>query len=278
MSLIPTTVRAEIESRLTRIEADQGVRILFAIESGSRAWGFASPDSDFDVRFVYARSPEWYFSIDVERKRDVLEYGVVDEIDLNGWDVRKALQLFRKSNPVFVEWLHSPITYLKRGEFADAAGRLVPEVMSKTAATHHYRSMAKTNRPVPSGEGLVRTKKYFYSLRAMLAVRWLERFEAAPPMEFERLLVLLDDQPTLRTTILDLLEKKRSLPELGLGPAIPQFEEYLDAEMARLKDRSGLDSAGAAAEAGVIDSRLNELFRETVLRAWNPRDSDEAQL
>jgi predicted nucleotidyltransferase len=263
MSVIPHSVRDEILARLARIEEEERVRILLAVESGSRAWGFASADSDFDVRFVYARQSDWYFSIDVEKKRDVLEFGVVDEIDLNGWDVRKALQLFQKSNPVFVEWLQSPLVYLEQEGFANATRQLIPDVLSRSAATHHYRSMVKTNRPSPSPEGLVRTKKYFYALRAVLAVRWLKRFDTAPPMEFERLLVLLDDQPELLTAILELLEKKRSSPELGLGPAVPLFDQFLDAEMARTETVDAADSRQSDATP-----LLNALFRRTVTEAW----------
>lgn len=263
MSVIPHDVRSEIIARLHRIEAEEHVRILIAVESGSRAWGFASSDSDFDVRFVYARPSDWYFSIDLEKKRDVLEFGVLDEIDLNGWDVRKALQLFHKSNPVFVEWLQSPIVYLEQGTFVAAARQLIPDVFSRSAATHHYRSMAKTARTSPSPEGLVRTKKYFYALRAVLAVQWLKRFGSAPPMEFERLLVLVEDQPELLTAILELLEKKRSAPELGLGPAVPLFEQFLNAEMNRTETVDASDTRHPNAT-----SPLNALFRRTVTEAW----------
>ncbi len=100
-------IREEIVERLRETEEKEEVRILMAIESGSRAWGFASPNSDYDVRFVYVRKKDWYLSIDSEEKRDVIEYPVVDDIDLNGWDIRKALRLFRKSNPAFVEWIQS---------------------------------------------------------------------------------------------------------------------------------------------------------------------------
>ena len=96
------------------------MRVLLAVESGSRAWGFASPNSDYDARFIYSSAPDWYLSIDLEDKHDVIEYPIVDEIDLNGWDVRKALRLFARSNPAFVEWIQSPTIYLERGGFADS--------------------------------------------------------------------------------------------------------------------------------------------------------------
>ena len=102
-AVIPTEVRTEILRRLKLAEQTHQVRILFAIESGSRAWGFASPNSDYDVRFVYIHEPQWYQAVDLEERRDVIEYPILDEIDLNGWDVRKALRLFWKSNPAFIE-------------------------------------------------------------------------------------------------------------------------------------------------------------------------------
>src|SRR6476660_157121 len=118
---IPPDVHTEILRRLAWAEAEHGVRIVMAIESGSRAWGFASPNRDFDVRFIYAHPREWYVAVDLEERRDVIEYGITDDIDLNGWDLRKALRLFWKSNPAFVEWIQSPIRYIERGGFRTGA-------------------------------------------------------------------------------------------------------------------------------------------------------------
>ena len=109
LEAIEPEIRKEILRRIAAAEQEHGVKVLYAVESGSRAWGFASPNSDYDVRFIYAHPKEWYLTVDVEDKRDVIEYTIVDEIDINGWDVRKALKLFWKSNPAFVEWLQSPI-------------------------------------------------------------------------------------------------------------------------------------------------------------------------
>lgn len=101
-----------IRSRLDAIQASENVCIVYACESGSRAWGFPSADSDYDVRFIYVRPVEWYLSID--DKRDVIECPVEDGLDINGWDLRKALRLSRKSNPPLLEWLGSPIVYLQK--------------------------------------------------------------------------------------------------------------------------------------------------------------------
>jgi predicted nucleotidyltransferase len=114
----------EIGRRLRRVEQDHAVRVLFACESGSRAWGFPSRNSDYDVRFIYIRPEDWYLSIDLERRRDVIELPIEDEFDINGWDVRKALKLFVKSNPPLLEWLNSPVVYLEHGTLASSLREL----------------------------------------------------------------------------------------------------------------------------------------------------------
>lgn len=232
---IPADVHAEIMCRLQRAEAEHGVRILLAVESGSRAWGFASPDSDYDVRFLYAHPPRWYQAVDLEEKRDVIEYPIVDDIDLNGWDVRKALRLLRKSNPAFVEWIRSPIRYLERGAFAAEARRLLPEVYSVTNGLYHYRSMAKTNYRGYLREDQVRLKKYFYALRPLLATLWLERYATPAPIEFEALLHLIEDRPSLLADIQDLQARKRVAPETWVGDVVPSLNAFIEQELARLE-------------------------------------------
>src|ERR1041384_5397026 len=105
---IDSQIAEEIRSRLAAVEADEAVKVLLAVESGSRAWGFESSDSDYDVRFVYVKRRELYLSIDLELQRDVIERPITDDIDLSGWDIRKALKLFQKWNPPFLEWIQSP--------------------------------------------------------------------------------------------------------------------------------------------------------------------------
>ncbi len=141
--MIPYDVKEEIIRRLERAENEHNVRILMAIESGSRAWGFASPNSDYDVRFIYAHDPDWHLAVDLEERRDVIEYPITDEIDLNGWDLRKAIRLFWKSNPAFVEWIQSPIDYINRGSFKADAFNALPKIYAVDCGIHHYRSMAK---------------------------------------------------------------------------------------------------------------------------------------
>jgi len=138
-------IKKEILIRLHAAEREHEVKILYACESGSRAWGFASPDSDYDVRFIYAHKKNWYLSFDVERRRDVIEYPIVDEIDCSGWDVRKALYLFTRTNGALLEWLKSPIVYIDQGNFAQNIREYAPKALNKIALCYHYSHMARSN-------------------------------------------------------------------------------------------------------------------------------------
>ena len=170
MHAVDQEMQAEILRRLKHAEREHDVRILYACESGSRAWGFASADSDYDVRFIYARPLEWYLAFDVERQRDVIEYPIVDEIDCNGWDIRKALYLFSRTNGALLEWLGSPIRYIEKGEFARNLRDYAPEAISRVALCYHYSHMARGNARGYLFKGQVRLKKYFYVLRPLLAL------------------------------------------------------------------------------------------------------------
>jgi uncharacterized protein len=143
--LTENSTEKEILKRLAAAEKEHDVRIVYACESGSRAWGFASPDSDYDVRFIYVRPEQWYLSFDIERRRDVIEYPIVDEIDCSGWDLKKTLYLFTRTNGALFEWLNSPITYIESGSTARSLRSFAPEVFNPTALCYHYSHMAKSN-------------------------------------------------------------------------------------------------------------------------------------
>lgn len=264
--MIPEAIQTEILRRLRAAEAEHGVKILLAVESGSRAWGFASPNSDFDVRFIYVHERDWYLSID--EKREVIEYPIVDEIDLNGWELRKALRLFRTSNPTFVEWLKSPIVYMEHGPFAPGCRALLPEVYSCVRGIFHYVSMAKTNYRSHLRENLVPIKKYFYALRPLLCVRWLETYGHPAPLEFEKLLHLLGAQEELLADIQRLLEQKRITPEMGLAPQVASIHAFIEAELLRLEGLN-LERTQPTEEP---TSRLNELFRRCLPEGGEPND------
>jgi predicted nucleotidyltransferase len=261
--MIPTNVRDEILRRMQAAESEHNVRILLAVESGSRAWGFGSPNSDYDARFIYAHPRDWYLSVSLEEQRDVIEYPIVDEIDLNGWDLRKALRLFSKSNPAFAEWIQSPIVYGEQTAFAGEARRLLPAVYSVEHGIYHYRSMAKTNYRGYLRADLVPLKKYFYVLRPLLSVKWLERYRCASPIEFQKLLHLVESDPVLVNDINALLERKRAAPEMGLEAPVASIHRFIERELERLES-----TVPAMSQKFDNFSILNQLFRKIVNDAW----------
>lgn len=258
-------MRDEILRRLRDAETEHDVKILYACESGSRAWGFASPDSDYDVRFIYARTQEWYLSFDIERRRDVIEYPIVDEIDCGGWDIRKALYLFTRTNGALFEWLHSPIIYIEAGPFAKQLRALAPRAVNNIALCYHYSHMARGNAREYLFSDKVRLKKYFYVLRPLLAIRYIQGGLGVPPVEFEKLVEAVAPAE-LKPAIAGLLDLKRRTPELGLGDPIPEIGKYITSEL----EHHGVEFSGQGrpdilSKQEILDT-LNALFRTTVMQ------------
>lgn len=256
-------VRAEILRRLQAAEIEHDVRILYACESGSRAWGFASPDSDYDVRFIYVRRPEWYLSFDIERRRDVIEYPITDEIDCGGWDIRKALHLLTRTNGALMEWLNSPVRYIEKGSFAESMRALAPRVMNPVALCYHYSHMARGNTREYLFTQQVRLKKYFYILRPLLAIRYIQQGMGVPPVEFARLLDSVLPE-SLRPSIDRLLDLKRNTEELGMGAQVPEINQFIEQELER--HGSAFSGQGRPDIPGKeeVHGQLNEIFRTAV--------------
>ena len=224
-------MREKIQEQLRRIEEAENIKILFAVESGSRAWGFASPDSDYDVRFIYIRRLEDYLRLNTIR--DVIELPIDDALDINGWDLQKTLRLLHKSNPTLFEWFSSPIVY-QETEFADKFRDLMMHYFSSKKTMYHYVSMAEGNyREYLKGD-LIRAKKYFYVLRPVLACQWILDWGTPPPMLFSELL-----KAELPVELIDvvnqLLELKMNSPEVKLMKRISEINEYLDESIPRIK-------------------------------------------
>ena len=225
--------RDQIADRLDEIEAEHDITVLYACESGSRAWGFPSADSDYDVRVVYAHPRDWYLSIDVERRDDTIDPSTEDEIDLHGWDLRKALQLFRTANPTILEWLQSPVVYHEDEAVLARWRDLIPDYYVPGAVGPAYRGMARSIAEQNLTEAPIPHKAYLYVLRALLAVRWIEQERGPVPVEFERLLSVADLEEDLRTAIDDLLDQKRSGLEQDAGPRLPMIHAFIEAELER---------------------------------------------
>jgi uncharacterized protein len=252
---------------LAKIEEDFDVKILYAVESGSRAWEFPSKDSDYDVRFIYVHKKEDYLTIDqmgIGKKRDVIELPINDLLDITGWELTKALKLFRKSNPPLMEWLRSGIVYYEDFSTVDKMKELSKEVFAPNSCLHHYLNMASNNfREYLQGDQ-VKIKKYFYVLRPVLAARWIEKYNEFPPLEFPKLLEDLLPEGELKGEIDTLLKRKISGDELDFEPKIDVINEFLNEEITRLREYA------STLEIDLPDftPKLDQLFRDTLEEVW----------
>ena len=248
-------MRERILEELKKIEEKENVKIILAIESGSRAWGFASPDSDYDVRFIYVRKPEDYLKL--EKVRDVIEWQLDEVLDINGWDIKKTLQLLHNSNPTVFEWCASPIVYKETEEFAWLK-EILPMCFSEKKSLYHYWHTANsTYRDHLMGDA-VKVKKYFYVLRPLLAAKWILDKKTAPPMLFDDLVATeLEDE--IKPELDRLLEMKKALPEMGLSPKIPVIDGYIERLLPEVKAMADAIEDSASDWEG-----LNKLFLRMV--------------
>lgn len=240
-----------ILEELRKIEEQENVKIIMAIESGSRAWGFASPDSDYDVRFIYVRKETDYLKL--EKVRDVIEWKLDEVLDINGWDIRKALQLLHNSNPTVFEWCASPIVYLETEEFTWLK-EILPLYFSEKKSLYHYWHTADSTYRDHLIADEVKVKKYFYALRPLLAAKWILDKKTAPPMLFDELMEA-ELEEELKPELERLLELKKTLPEMGMAPKIPIIDAYIQQKLPEIKELAE-EIEGKASEWDA----LNELF------------------
>lgn len=226
-------MNSKILSNLSQLAEEKGIAIVYACESGSRAWGFASPDSDYDVRFIYLHPLSWYLAI--EPGRDVVELPVNAVLDISGWDMRKALQLMQKSNPVIFEWLQSPMVYREDPSLKNQLLQLAKSCFCPKTTMHHYFGMAHKAFETGLQEQKIKVKKYFYVLRPLLAALWAGQKNEIPPMEFGKLLELLGNQ-TILSDIAHLLEIKRKALEAELIAPIPSIHHFIADAFAQVEE------------------------------------------
>ena len=247
-----------VQNALAQVEAERDVRVLFACESGSRAWGFASRDSDYDVRFLYVHRRDWYLS--VEDRRDVIELPISDELDVSGWELRKALRLLRKSNARLFEWLKSPVVYRCEPVFATEFGALAAEFYSPRSCYAHYLQMAIGHwRNYVRGREAVSLKKYLYVFRPLLACRWIERAQGQVPMLFAQLVEGVLEESDVRDVLNALIVRKQSGEELSVEPPVEVLSRFIEAELMRLDALNKPDDS-----AGDVEE-LNGFFRRYAL-------------
>lgn len=242
---------------MKQLQEQENIRILLAVESGSRAWGFASEDSDYDVRFVYVRPKEEYLRLD--RRRDVIELPINDDLDISGWDLDKTLRLLHKSNPTVFEWFSSPVIYLEDSGFCRRFRPLLEKYFSSKRGLYHYLSMAESNCRDHLRGGTVKLKKYFYVLRPLLACRWIIEVGTPPPMLFSELADAMLDE-ALKPDVDRLLMLKQQSNEIREIPRIDRLDQYLDEGIAKVKEHL----SGLSRDLVPDWSDLNQVFLEAL--------------
>lgn len=254
---------SDIDARLETVEREHGVEILLAIESGSRAWGFPSPDSDYDCRFVFIRPQQDYLTL--FPKRDVIETPLTEVFDVNGWDLAKALKLLHAGNAVIVEWLTSPIVYRANPHFRDSFLELAGMTADRNRIAQHYLHLGRSIYESRLGDlEDIPLKKMFYALRPAIALRWMRLHPDArlPPMNFPELCRGADLAPQLGTTIEDLLARKAVTRELGRGPMPQMIRDAILLEFAAAEDTFARGQARAAEN----EQHLDDFFRMCIMR------------
>lgn len=252
---------ARIQTSLHQLEATHHIRILYACESGSRAWGFPSPDSDYDVRFIYCHPAAWYLSLD--EGPDTLNFPVDDELDLAGWELRKALRLLRGSNAALFEWLQSPVVYHEAPGFRGRLAPLLPATFNLKAGLHHYLGQLRRGLAEDLTGEQVRLKRLFYALRAVLAARWIRERQMVPPMGFAPLRALLP--PALAAEVDELLRRKAAATEKTTVARPAAVVEFLQQELATGQAAREVLPVVRAGSAG---AELDALFRQLLSAAF----------
>ncbi len=236
MTAVSAWMQGLIRDELDRIAAEEGVTVLLAVESGSRAWGFHSTDSDHDLRFVYVRPVDWFLRLDP--RRDVIERPISGELDISGWDLGKALTLALKSNAVLPEWLQSPICYAEIPEAREALTGFCRRRLTRRPVTWYYLALAhRQSERLDSGQG-IKLKRYFYTLRPALALRWMRLHDKAiPPMNLWDLIARTDIPPSVETYLRALVARKLEAGEMGYAEtADPAADALIEAELQAARD------------------------------------------
>jgi predicted nucleotidyltransferase len=257
---------AEIDARLDALSKNERVALPLAVESGSRAWGFPSPDSDYDCRFLFIRATEEYLS--PWPRRDVIETPLDETFDVNGWDLAKALQLLLRGNAVVIEWLTSPLWYRRDEAFVEAFLELARAVADRRRVMRHYLHLGENQRRRNFADAnVVPRKKLFYALRPAAALRWLRLHpdDAVAPMNFSELMRGCTPPPEVLDIAQTLVAEKARSSEMGAGPLDPVLARFIDEEFARLRDADDVDEEPPPAPDA--QARAEAFFLEQLRRA-----------
>lgn len=226
---------SRIEQELSEIEIKYSVKIIYACESGSRAWGFASENSDYDVRFIYAHTKDWYLTID--EKRDVIEIPIDGDLDINGWDIRKSLMLLRKSNSPLLEWISSPIKYKNVEPIMNSFVELSEDAFLPESSCHHYLSMAKNIISNFDDGETIKMKAYLYAVRTILCCKWIVNRLNQPPMRIQELIDEYLPSGYLNELVKNLIDEKSRGTESSKIKRCLDFEDYLKDQLNTLESK-----------------------------------------
>jgi uncharacterized protein len=253
-----------VDERLRSVAERENAVVLLAVESGSRAWGFPSPDSDYDCRFIFARARNDYLSL--YAPRDVIEFPPDAVLDVNGWDLAKALRLLLKGNAVVIEWLTSPFVYAGNDEFLREALALAQRAARPAAIARHYLHLGERQRRTYFADTrAIETKKLFYALRPALALRWLRLHpgEAVAPMHFPTLVARSELPAEVVDIVNQLLTRKAVTRELGTSALPSPIGSLIDSEFSTAREI--WPSTPWRPEAAMV-AQANFFFRNWVRR------------
>ena len=251
-------METKIKDKLKEIEQTHHVKVLYACETGSRAWGFPSPDSDYDVRMIYMHEPDWYLSL--SDKKDTIEFMSDDgELDITGWDIKKCLKLMWKSNGALLERVQSPVVYREEKNIAALLRDYADKCFAPIATMHHYLGMAKNSFSEIEGRDEIKLKKLFYALRAALACKWILEKGTAPPIVFMKMVGELSFDKKLKDKIVTLIELKSGKTEAYIHAAEKDLNNFISATLT-IADEA-FDSLPGRKEK---DVDLDRLFKHIV--------------
>lgn len=244
--------------QLSNIENENNVKILYSVESGSRGWGFPSKDSDYDARFFYIHPTDWY--LNAFQGSDIIEIPVDEVLDINGWDLKKALQLMYKSNPPLLEWLSSPIVYKEeQGSIKDLRA-LAENYFSPVSVIYHYINLAKKTFEPMEGAEYIKLKKLFYVIRPIMACMWVERYNSIPPMNLQAMMERLEIDNSIKNMINELVIYKTDCTEADTIKAPTELMEHLKQKLEYYNDYVKTIKNEKTRDEGL----LNEFFRKTL--------------
>lgn len=249
-------MKEEIIEHLRLLEKEENINILYAAESGSRAWGCPSPDSDYDIRIIYKRSESEYLEID--DKPDSLDYFHGELLDINGWDIKKVLKLVRKSNVTPFEWSQSPIKYIENKPFINDLLGLCNTYFQPAHSINHYLGLAKNSYYKSKFGNSINLKKLFYVLRPLMAAKWIIDRNEIPPMDIPNLIDVISNTDIVKR-INELLALKRDLNESHTQVIEAPLIDFIDNTFNYVEERRG-----AKSKKILTAEELNRFFKRTI--------------